>query len=128
MIIRAALILVLLALFVVARRMYLQWRAGLHHEARTVPRLPSALLDGAERVFIVFTTPMCATCGPVTERLRAHDPGARVITVDATEHPSLARSFHVRAAPTVLLADGSGDVRHRMVGAAAVTQFIAART
>ena len=43
-------------------------------ESRPRPSVPRALLDGAERTWVVFTTPYCASCGPVEERLRQSDP------------------------------------------------------
>jgi len=122
---RAAIVIVVLFVFALGRRLYQQWRAGLHNESRTVPRLPSDLIGGAERAWVVFTTPYCATCEPVKQRLAAHDPDARVITVDATREPHLANAFHVRAAPTVLGADSSGEVHTRLVGADAVLAYVA---
>jgi hypothetical protein len=122
--IRLFVVLVLVFGFALARRLYRQWRAGLHTESRDTPRLPAALLDGAARTWVVFTTPYCATCEPVKQRLAAHDPDARVVTVDATREPFLAKAFHIRSAPTVLLADGAGDVRARLVGAAAVNDYV----
>ncbi len=122
--VRAIVVIALLLFFALGRRLYAQWRAGLHHDARRVPRLPAALLDGADRTWVVFTTPYCATCEPVKQRLAAHDPDARVITVDATREPFLAKSFHVRSAPTVLLADHTGEVQTRLVGADAVVDYV----
>lgn len=110
---------------VIARRMYLAWQAGLHVESREHPRVPAALLGGAQRTWVVFTTPYCATCEPVKESLVSSDPGARVVTVDATREPHLADAFHVRSAPTAILADADGEVRTRLVGAAAVSQYVA---
>jgi hypothetical protein len=117
---RAVVVVAMLFGFALARRLYVQWRAGLDNEHRPHPRVPLSLLDGASRTWVVFTTPYCASCGPVEEHLRASDPEARVVKVDSTRQPSLARAFHVRSAPTVLLADRSGEVRARLVGASAV--------
>lgn len=111
---------------VIARRIYFAWRAGLHHEERDHPKVPEALRAGADRTWVVFTTPYCATCEPVRASLVASDPGARVVTVDATREPHLAAAFHVRSAPTVILAGADGEVRARLVGAAAVSEHLAA--
>ncbi len=111
------------ATFVVARYLYTRWRQGLHTETRPHPKVPLELLDGAERTWIVFTTPLCASCGPARDHLAATDPGARIVTVDATSRPELADAFHVRSVPTVLLADDSGDVQHRLVGVSAVRDY-----
>jgi thioredoxin-related protein len=50
-----------------------------------------------------------------------------VIKVDATREPHLADAFSVRSAPTVLLADGAGNVTARLVGADAVQEYLALR-
>lgn len=91
------------------------------------PPVPAELLDGASRTWLLFTTPWCAACGAVEARLRAADPRARVVTVDATAQPALAGAFAIRSAPTVLLADGDGRVQARLVGAGAVEAFVGAR-
>jgi hypothetical protein len=121
---RVAIVLAILFTLILARRLYRQWRARVAGDQRPVPRLPAALLDGAERTWVVFTTPMCASCGPVVERLQSADPDAHVITVDATREIPLADAFRVRSAPTVLLADGAGEVQARLVGAAAVDRYV----
>ena len=88
-----------------------------------LPRLPAGMV-GAERTWVVFTAPYCASCGPVTEQLRAADPGADVVTVDASRDTGLADAYSVRSAPTVLLADASGEVQARLVGARAVASYV----
>jgi thioredoxin-like negative regulator of GroEL len=111
---------------VVSKRMYLQWQARLQRvPAATERRVPANLIAGADRTWVVFTTPYCATCGPVKDSLQADDPEARVVTVDATREPHLADAFEVRSAPTVLLADGDGAVRARLVGPQAVRDYLA---
>ena len=114
---------------VVGRRMYLQWQARLQRgpEAPS-PRVPTELLGDTDRTWVVFTTPFCASCGPVKESLAEQDPAAHVVTVDATREPHLADAFAVRSAPTVLLADRVGDVKARLVGAPAVRDYLSART
>ena len=72
-------------------------------------RFPQWVTEGAERTWVVFTTPYCAACGPIVEQLHASDPDARVVEVDATRHVGLAREFSVRAAPTVFEADPRGN-------------------
>lgn len=99
---------------------YGRWRSAAVSDDGAVPVLPARLRTSAERTWVVFTSPFCAACGPVTERLRAADPGAAVVTVDATAEPALAASFRIRLAPTVLLARPDGTVDARLVGAAAV--------
>ena len=102
---------------VLAKRLYRQWRHRIETAAPVHPRVPARLLGAHDRTWLVFTTPYCATCGPVIERIRALHPGAHVVKVDATVEVALADAFSVKAAPTVLLADSLGTVEARIVGA-----------
>lgn len=113
---------------VVARRMYVQWQARQQRTPASSPRVPSELLGRGDRTWVVFTTPFCASCGPVKEQLAALDPSAEIVTVDATREPHLADAFSVRSAPTVLLADTAGTVQARLVGAPAVRDYLSAAT
>jgi hypothetical protein len=121
---RIAIVAGVIALFIAGRWLYARWRLALQRDDRPHPRLPRHLLDGADRTWVLFTTPLCANCGPVERHLRAFDPAARVVRIDATEDTALAHAFRVRSAPTVLLADRQGDVQARLVGAAAVTDYV----
>jgi len=123
--VRGVIVLVILFAIVLAARLYRSWRAGIRTEQPTHPRIPETLLAGASRTWVLFTSPYCATCGPVEARLRASDPGARVVKIDATREPHLAAAFSIRSAPTALLADGLGNVTNRLVGAEAVASFVA---
>ena len=124
---RAIVVVVLLFAVALVTRLYRHWREGVRTDRPDHPVVPASLLAGAERTWVVFTTPYCATCGPVEARLRAADPGARVVKVDATREPHLADAFSIRSAPTVLLADGAGNVTARLVGAEAVDAYMSAR-
>lgn len=123
---RVWIVLLLLFVFALARRLYRQWRQRVRDDRGPSPRVPSALREGAERTYVLFTTPLCASCGPVADLLREHAPGTRLVTIDATRQPDLADAFRVRATPTVVLADREGRVHERLVGAAAVRQHLAA--
>jgi thiol-disulfide isomerase/thioredoxin len=120
---KLAIVAVLVVGMLVGRLLHRAWQARLQrpHES---PRVPPDLLEGADRTWVVFTTPYCASCGPVKEQLAADDPGARIVTIDATREPNLAGDFAVRSAPTVLLADRGGEVRARLVGAQAVRDYL----
>jgi hypothetical protein len=124
---RGVIVLVLLFAVALAGRLYRSWRAGIRDERPEHPLVPDSLLAGAARTWVVFTSPYCATCGPVEARLRASDPEARVVKVDATREPHLADAFSIRSAPTVLLADAAGHVTTRLVGAEAVETYVSAR-
>ena len=121
---RGLVVLALLFAVALAARLYKQWRTGLQTAQPDHPTVPESLRAGAERTWVVFTSPFCATCGPVADRLRATDPGARVVKVDASREPHLADAFSVRSAPTVLLADREGRVQARLVGAEAVDDYV----
>jgi hypothetical protein len=111
-------------LLVLVRRFVRQRRAEMANPPRTAPVVPSRFLAGADRTWVVFTTPYCASAGAVEAHLRAHDPGARLVEIDATTEPYLAGVFDIRHAPTVLLADATGGVRARLVGADAVEAYV----
>jgi hypothetical protein len=121
---RALIVVVLLFAVALAGRLYRAWRTRLQDERPAHPLVPTSLRTGAHRTWVIFTSPYCATCGPVEARLRASDPGARVVKVDATREPKLAEAFSIRSAPTALLADGDGNVTARLVGAAAVNDCV----
>lgn len=122
---RIALVAGLVVLFALGRWASEAWRRRLAADVAPVPRVPADVLGGggASRTWVVFTTPYCATCGPVTERLQAADRGAAVVTVDATRRPDLADAFRIRRAPTALLAEADGSVVHRLVGPEAVAAW-----
>lgn len=117
----------ILVLLVFARGWYFRYRARVQAHRPDHPLLPEQLRHpSALRTWVVFTTPFCASCGPVKERLATTDPDAHIVTVDATREPHLADAFSVRSAPTVLLADATGQVTERFVGADAVNRYLAA--
>jgi Thioredoxin len=105
-------------------RLYRQWRARVVADAPFSPLIPESIRAGAERTWVVFTTPYCASCGPIEARLRASDPSANVVSIDATQQQGLAGAFRVRSAPTVLLADADGRVKARLVGVAAFDDYV----
>ena len=121
---RAVIVILILCAVALAARLYRSWRAGVQDHQPVHPRIPQTLLAGAARTWVLFTSPYCATCGPVEARLRAWDPDARVVKIDATREPDLADAFSIRSAPTVLLADGVGNVTARLVGADAVAAYV----
>jgi hypothetical protein len=108
-------------------RLYRAWRAGVIADEPHHPLVPASLRHGAERTWVVFTTPYCASCGPVEVSLREADPDARVVRVDASREPLLADAFRIRSAPTAVLADAEGKVQLRLVGADAVHRWTSAR-
>lgn len=87
-------------------------------------RLPAELRTRSRRTWVLITSPLCAPCGPIAERLRKQDSGAQLTIIDASEDPGLAQRLRARAAPTLILADRDGYVRERSVGPEAVNQFL----
>jgi hypothetical protein len=98
-----------------------QTSAQSHDPARLVP---ADLLGPGPRTWLLFATPLCATCGPAADRLRVLDPGATLFVIDATERPDLVEGLQVSAAPTVLLAGPDGRVSTRLSGPRAVNQHL----
>ena len=89
----------------------------------------TALLDGTqlgaplagEATFVQFSSRVCAPCRS-THALLAEvtqdRPAVGYIDIDAESRLDLVERFGITRTPTVLLVDGGGAVRHRMVGAA----------
>ena len=116
----------LVFLFLLMRRLLEQWtdRRRANRAPRGAGVVPGHIIDGAERTWLVFTTPWCTTCDPVVERLRVAEPASTVVKIDATVERALASSLHVRSAPTAVLADRDGVVRTQLVGVDAVTDYL----
>ena len=127
LLVRAFVVVAFLLVVGLGTRLYRRRRAALVTEQPSHPLVPASLVGGAERTWVVFSTPYCAACGPVEEHLRAADPHARVVRVDVTREPHLAEAFGVRTAPTIVLADAAGRVQRRLVGTEAVRQALPRR-
>jgi hypothetical protein len=121
---RLLIVVVLAFAVLLVARLFRGWRGRVRTEQPATPLVPLALRAGAERTWVIFTTPLCATCGPIEARLRSTEPDANVVTIDAIEQPRLSQAFKVRSAPTVLLADGEGRVQARLVGAEAFERYV----
>jgi hypothetical protein len=122
--VRAVIVVVLAFGVLLVARLFRQWRAGVRADSRATPLVPPSIRAGAERTWVIFTTPLCASCGPIEARLRRDYPDANVVRIDATEQPRLSHAFQVRSAPTVLLADGDGRVTARLVGTEAFDRYV----
>ncbi|WP_043534712.1 thioredoxin family protein [Actinomyces polynesiensis] len=67
-----------------------------------------------------LSTPMCTRCPGTARLVRGvvdQRPGAHHREIDLVDRPDIADRFHVASTPTLLLVDGSGRVRRRIVGA-----------
>lgn len=82
--------------------------------------VPAGLVPSGEPSWLVLTTPWCASCGPVIERLEAAGE-LPVVVVDLAERPEVSRALDVRQAPTVLKVGADGLVLERRTGAGAAS-------
>jgi hypothetical protein len=92
------------------------------------PLVPAALMQGADRTWVVFTTRECKVCRQVAARLRSAEPSSHVAEVDAAREPRLVEAYGIPRLPAVLLANRYGQVEARLVGLRAIDEFTAAPT
>ena len=90
--------------------------------------MPAAVLRGADRTWVVFTTRECRVCRQVAARLRRWEPGSHVAEVDAAREPRLVEAFGVGRLPAVLLANRYGQVEARLIGLREIEEFTASGT
>lgn len=81
-------------------------------------RIPDGLVPAGQASWLVLTTPWCASCGPVVERLEAQGE-LPVVVLDVAERPDVSRALDLRQAPTVLRVGPDGEVLERRTGASA---------
>ena len=107
------------------RQRHARWRVGSAGlgDARW-PLVPAAVMRGADRTWVVFTTPDCLPCRTLVERLRAAEPTSQVTEIDAEREPRLAEAFRVDTLPAVLRVNRYGQVEERLVGLAAVGHLL----
>jgi hypothetical protein len=98
-------------------------RSGRRPSPGTPPLVPAALLRGADRTWVVFTTRRCRVCREVAARLRRWEPESQVTEVDAAREPRLVEAFGVGRLPAVLLADRYGQVTARLIGLREIETF-----
>jgi thiol-disulfide isomerase/thioredoxin len=75
---------------------------------------------GDTATFVQFSSTVCAPCrvtARVLDEVSASTDGVAHIEIDAEQRLDLAGEFGITRTPTVLVLDGSGVVRSRMVGA-----------
>lgn len=76
---------------------------------------------GADATFVQFSATVCAPCRSthrVLSDVVAERPGVAHIDLNAETRLDLVERFGILRTPTVLVLDGDGVVRHRIVGAA----------
>ena len=75
---------------------------------------------GGTATFVQFSSAACAPCrvtARLLEEVRSSTEGVAHVEIDAEQRLDLAGEFGITRTPTVLVLDGGGVVRSRMVGA-----------
>lgn len=71
-------------------------------------------IDPSGELVVQFTHPLCTDCRTLERRLR--DEGHRVVTVDVSTRPELARKYGVAVVPVAVAVAGNGTVVARLAG------------
>ncbi len=77
--------------------------------------VPTGVVPAGQVSWLVLTTPWCASCGPVVDRLEAAGE-LPVVVIDVAEQPEVGQALDVRQAPTVLRVGEQGEVLERRAG------------
>jgi hypothetical protein len=117
--IRVLAVLAVLSLIAAARPMLARSHRRADNAELPDVHLADFVVPGTPRTWVVFTTPYCATCGPLMDEIEHALPDDGVVGVDATDHPDLTGHLGVRRSPTVFEIDPQGRVIDRMIGAEA---------
>jgi hypothetical protein len=70
--------------------------------------------EAAGEIVVEFTHPLCTDCRQLERELR--EAGRRVVTVDVSRRPELARRYGIAYVPTAVAVDASGTVTARIAG------------
>lgn len=70
--------------------------------------------DPHGELVVEFTHPLCTDCRELERELR--DAGRRVVTVDVSRRPDLARRYGIAFVPTAVAVDATGAVTARIAG------------
>jgi hypothetical protein len=90
-----------------------------------LPLVPAPLLRGADRTWVVFSTPDCRSGRSLADRLRHSEPASQVTEIDARREPRLAEAFGVHQVPALIRANRYGQVEARLMGSAAIESALA---
>ena len=71
-------------------------------------------VDGRGELVVQFSHPLCTDCRTLERRLR--DEGHRVVTVDVSSRPELARKYGIAVVPVAVAVAGGGTVTTRLAG------------
>ena len=70
--------------------------------------------DAPNDLVVEFTHPLCTDCRTLERELR--EAGRRVVTVDVSRRPELARRYGIAYVPTAVAVDATGAVTARIAG------------
>jgi hypothetical protein len=70
--------------------------------------------DASSDLVVEFTHPLCTDCRQLERDLR--EAGRRVVTVDVSRRPELARRYGIAYVPTAVAVDATGAVTARIAG------------
>lgn len=118
------------ALGMIAVGVFAYWLLGQRLLARAQENVP-ALLDAPPHkpVIVYFTTPDCAPCKTVQrpalhQLLSLMGDRIRLIEIDATQRPDLARQWGVMSVPTTFLLNAQGEPRYVNNGVARLEKLL----
>lgn len=97
--------------------MYKVWARLRGIGRRPFDRIEPSLLGetgGSAEVVVEFTHPLCTDCRQLERELR--EAGRRVVTVDVSRRPDLARRYGIAYVPTAVAVDRTGAVLARIAG------------
>ena len=78
----------------------------------SLPGVAVGVSDG--RLVVAFSHPLCSGCRSLEERLGS--AGRRVLTIDVSKRPDLARKYGVAVVPTAVAVGAGGAVTERLAG------------
>lgn len=69
-------------------------------------------IQPADEIVVQFTHPLCTECRTLETRLTAS--GGRLVSVDVSKRPDIARKYHVTLVPAAFVVDREGTVLERI--------------
>lgn len=89
-------------------------RVVLASGGEAAPSTGEAVVTSRGQAVVTFTHPLCTECHALEARLAAE--GERVIGVDVSRRPDVARKYGIAAVPVAVRVDARGQVLERIAG------------